>query len=886
MSDQPKDLAAPRILVCEDEGVMAEDIAEILRALGYDVVGLAANGEEAVRAAEETKPDLILLDIKLGGQIDGPAAAEQIHSRFNIPVVFLSRHEGERVPESAGKTGPYGYPGRPNSVSELRSSVETALHWFEADRRIRQTEDRYRVLVETVPHGIGEIDAFGTVTLANEAYCKLYGYALDEMVGKSIFDMQVCETKADRLREYLAFVRFQRPHPTPWISQELTKEGKAIDVQVDWNYKLDRQGGVDGFIFIITDITQRRQGEECLRAAEERFKKAEELAGLGSWEWDIQTGDLIWSEESFRAFGYDPRRINPDFDLFMESVYPDDKLTVQAAIEDALAGRRHFDTEFRIIRPDGIPRLLHSRANILRDRMGVASKMIGMSLDITDRKKAEDLIRAQRDLGVALSAISNLDQAFALCIDTAMELSGMEAAGVYLANDDAGLDLVAHRGVPEEFLDKVKHFPKDFPEARITMRGSPVYFFESLPELSASTVEALKHEGFRASAVIPISHQGRVVCSFHLCSRKFDVVPQQTRHSLEAVASLIGAAFSRIRVEEALRESESHYRMLVETMNEGVVVSDKGGLVTYVNDRILKMSGYTREDVVGVPVSEFHDEEGQKRATAEIARRITGRVPREAYETQLRAKDGGHVPVILSSSGIYGPNNEFGGIVAVCTDITDRKHIEDQLSKSLEEKEALLREIHHRVKNNLAVVSSLLGLQSRHTKDDCHRRMFVESQDRIRSMALAYEKLYQAQNLSAINSKDYLTSLVHGLISSWSHVGAHVEIQLQVAALDLDLETGVTLGFIVTELVSNALKHAFPNYRAGKITLVLSENDDSILQLSVADDGVGLPENVPLDKPSTLGLDLVRIFCRQLRGHVDVQRDHGTRIMLTFSRRP
>jgi two-component sensor histidine kinase len=152
-------------------------------------------------------------------------------------------------------------------------------------------------------------------------------------------------------------------------------------------------------------------------------------------------------------------------------------------------------------------------------------------------------------------------------------------------------------------------------------------------------------------------------------------------------------------------------------------------------------------------------------------------------------------------------------------------------------------------------------------------------------VAMAYENLYQAENVYAINSKSYLTGVVSELMSSFGHVGSHVELQIESAEVDLDLETATTLGLIVTELVSNCLKHAFPDHRAGKISLALKEIDESTLELSVADDGVGLPQNIQLDKPNTLGLDLVRIIANQLRGHLEIGRDRGTEIVLRFRSR-
>ena len=257
----------------------------------------------------------------------------------------------------------------------------------------------------------------------------------------------------------------------------------------------------------------------------------------------------------------------------------------------------------------------------------------------------------------------------------------------------------------------------------------------------------------------------------------------------------------------------------------------------------------------------------------------------ENFEVCAAKKDG--TPHWVSLNAIlrqdeHGKPVEIHGIAK---EITERKAVEARIKTALREKEVLLREIHHRVKNNLAVVSSLLSLQSRHAKDEYHRRMFLESQDRIRSMGLAHEKLYQADNLSEINAKDYLGSLLHHLIQSVGNIGGAVQVNADIAEVDLDLETGVTLGFIVTELVTNALKHAFPDDRPGEISIALKEIDDSTLELCVSDDGVGLPEHIQFQNPDTLGLDLVNIFCRQLRCHLQLKRDRGTKLILRFSRR-
>jgi PAS domain S-box-containing protein len=364
---------------------------------------------------------------------------------------------------------------------------------------------------------------------------------------------------------------------------------------------------------------------------------------------------------------------------------------------------------------------------------------------------------------------------------------------------------------------------------------------------------------------------------------KWCVAPGHERTYSRVLVSILDIT-DRSRVEKDLRESEQRYRTLVDRSSFGIFVSRIDGSLIHANPRMVEMAGYDDvQDLTAAPAAGLYaDSADRERLLKEL--REKGSV--ENFEVRALKKDG--TPHWVSVSAVLqkdwtGKAREIHGIAE---DITERKAAREKIKAALHEKEVLLREIHHRVKNNLAVVSSLLGLQSRHARDDYHRKMFLESQDRIRSMALAHEKLYQAENLSAINSKDYLTSLVHHLTSALGHVGFDVQIQTRIAEVDLDLETGVTLGLIVTELLSNCLKHAFPDDGGGTISLDLRENDSSTLELSVADNGVGLPQHVHLDKPSTLGLDLVRIFSRQLRGQLEVRRDGGTEIILRFSRRP
>lgn len=207
-----------------------------------------------------------------------------------------------------------------------------------------------------------------------------------------------------------------------------------------------------------------------------------------------------------------------------------------------------------------------------------------------------------------------------------------------------------------------------------------------------------------------------------------------------------------------------------------------------------------------------------------------------------------------------------------------------ELQDSLREKEALLKEVHHRVKNNLQVISSLLKLQALHLPDPAARAMFAESQARVQSIALVHEKLYQAKNLSHIPFNDYVHSLVVSLLHAQNADGRGISADLDIAPVHLSVEHAIPCGLILSELVTNSLKHAFPDGQQGSIQVMLRRIDDEV-RLVVADDGIGLPERIELRESASLGLDLVFTFAEQLEAKIDVRRSPGTEFRLSFRER-
>ncbi|MHC4322313.1 MAG: sensor histidine kinase [Planctomycetota bacterium] len=232
---------------------------------------------------------------------------------------------------------------------------------------------------------------------------------------------------------------------------------------------------------------------------------------------------------------------------------------------------------------------------------------------------------------------------------------------------------------------------------------------------------------------------------------------------------------------------------------------------------------------------------------------------------------------------LYDERGVVTGLVGITRDITERKKAEKQVMDSLKEKEVLLQEIHHRVKNNMQVIISLLRLQSRYLKDKDAVVKFTESQDRIRSMALIHENLYGSSNLAEIDFRKYVSDLAKSLKQSLESRSKGIDMVINTDEISLNMDTAIPCGLVINELVTNSFKHAFPDERDGEITIGAIRNDTDEIVLTVADNGIGMPEEIDTSSPGTLGLELIQLLVQQqLRGKIEINRENGTEFRITL----
>jgi PAS domain S-box-containing protein len=288
--------------------------------------------------------------------------------------------------------------------------------------------------------------------------------------------------------------------------------------------------------------------------------------------------------------------------------------------------------------------------------------------------------------------------------------------------------------------------------------------------------------------------------------------------------------------------------------------------------------------LVGDPSSDpvkmlgYIHEGDREEAKAQLQRMVTSR-ERCEIECRIRTRDGSLAWIALYGRAMTGPDGNPTHIVGFVMDVTERKNSEEALRTSLNEKDILLKEVHHRVKNNMQVISSLLSLQSSHVRDKFDAELFHESQMRVKSMAIVHERLYRSPDLSSIDFGDYAQAIVDELLHSYRKAG--IEYRTTIDRLRFGVDTAIPCGLLINELVTNAIKHAFPNGREGHIEISAMRGDGCI-NVSVSDNGVGLPENFDFTSEGTLGVTIIRALAEQLEGTLSHDRSGGTRITISF----
>ena len=460
--------------------------------------------------------------------------------------------------------------------------------------------------------------------------------------------------------------------------------------------------------------------------------------------------------------------------------------------------------------------------------------------DITERRRdQEDLLREQRLMTTLLSSLPGI---FYLYSYPALRLVRWNT------NHETLLGFGPGEIGGRHILEWHK------PEAKLAVLGA---------------VEAVMERGVETLESPLLAKDGRAV-PFLMTGRRVELFGE---------AYLMGVGIDiteRKQAEEALRRIESRQAKMAANIGDVIVIIDQDGINRYKSPNIEKQFGWRPEDVVGLgALDNVHPDD------LELARQFVGGLMSQpgasgTTSCRYRCKDGAYKWIEFTGLNLLH-DPDIRGLLGNYHDITERKQAEEALRQSLGEKEMLLKEIHHRVKNNLQIISSLLGLQTRKITSPVAHAALLDMRNRVRSMGLIHEHLYRSETLAAVDLSAYLKRLCEQLFHALAASPGSIELRLDLAPVRLPIDQAIPCGLLVNELVSNALKHAFPDGRAGQVRVELQPLAGVPgVCLRVADNGAGLPPDFNLSRVTSLGLQLVSSLTRQLGGRLAIHRTEGT----------
>jgi two-component sensor histidine kinase/CheY-like chemotaxis protein len=788
--------ARKQILVVEDDRLQALYLKQLLEGLGYGVPATVATGEDAVQAAARYAPGLILMDIRLRGEMDGLQAAARIRERSDIPVVFVTALSDEDTLKQIAAGQSYGFLGKPFDEKVVRLSVESALRDHEFQRQLRAGEERYRSLLDLTADG---------------AYS--------------------CRIRADGASE------------------------------VEWT------AGV--------------------------------LAGVNT----CGRADAAARSEPMLA------------------VHPNDAARVDEWKRATIRGEEPGPMDYRLQTPSGEILWVHSRERATRDEAGArVVKVVGVMQDITSRKRTEAILAARLRM-IECAATCSMDELLRATLDEAENLTG-SASGFWVAveQNQEGVQFVAWSTRTEQDCsvpDRGQHAPVAtsgvWAECIRKRRAVVHNDYLHLPHRKGLPSG---HWPLIRELTVPVMRGGKVVAEVGVGNKSTDY----TADDVEIVSLLADLGYDlvgRMRAEEARKESEARYRDLFENAAmptweedfsavkdefdrlraEGVTewrayfdqhpaeVKRLADLIKVVdiNKASVASMGVRDKAEVSRHLPDYFGEKSWPVFVEEMIA-LAERQTKFADDILIHSGSGKDRWFALNMSVSPGCEDTLRRVMVSFIDISDRKMAEERMVTLVAERDTLVKEVHHRVKNNFAMLASLLTLQLPYVRDPASKALLNDLQQRVIAMAKVHERLYRGGNLVRLDFDRYLHDMLAGLYHSYGRQVAAVTLTVDAQDISLEVDSAMPCALLVTELVTNTFKHAFPGGRKGRVDVTMRQSGGKVM-LTVADDGVGLPPGFDLKNTFSFGLTLANTFAEQLGGTLESTAgttSGGTRFSVVF----
>ncbi len=782
---------------------------------------------------------------------------------INLEMTNITR-EGERIPVDVA-LHIFQLQGQDVVISVARDITERR----KAENALIQSEKKYRTLFENMMEGFAyckmlfddEGQPVDWIYIdANPAFYEITG--LEDVEGKKVTEAipGIIEAQPELFELYGRVTLSGEP-------ETIEVYFKPLEI---WLNISAFNPAPEHFVAVFENITERKMAEMALKKSEEKFRNLFETMAQG----------VIYQDKKGIITSANPAAEE-----------------ILGLTQDQIKGRSSEDQSWKVIHEDGtdFPSGTHPAMVALKTGKRVKNVIMGIYNpnkseyvwlnvsstpefeagenepssvyntfeDITILKKVEEALRERNAQIEAI--LSNLSDGILI----------MDKNGEFFMINDAAVEFHRFKS-KNEFMNKISDYYDLF--ELYSIEGKPLST-DDWPAIRAMRGETI-HE---SEYILRRTDTDESWFGSYTASLVYD-----DKDDLEFVVLILRDITERKKAEIALMESEEQYRLISENTGDVIWLMDLDSQrFTYISPSVYKLRGYTAEEVLDQSLEDILTPESYQYLLERLPQKIQAyrsgdeSMKFQTFRVDQVCKDGRTVPTEVVANILTDETGNITGLLAVSRDITKRVEMEEEIQRSLQEKEMLLKEIHHRVKNNLMIIASLLNLQSRYIKDKKALSIFKESQSRANSMALIHEKLYRSTDLKRINFGEYIKTLSTDLFRTYVGDPSRVRLNIDVEDVMLDINTSIPLGLILNELVSNSLKHAFPDERTGEINVVFTLTNDEY-QLKVSDTGIGFPPDLDYRNTDSLGMQLVTSLTSQIDGELELDTTKGTEFSIKF----
>jgi PAS domain S-box-containing protein len=725
----------------------------------------------------------------------------------------------------------------------------------QAYRSLKKSEERFRTIINNTQDYFTVLNEDGEVLYESPSIEPVLGFEQGDLVGESAFDyihpddLDEASEVFERVvtSESESFHRLECRHrdaDSNWVWLEVTASSKYHSV---WN----------GYLLSSRDISDRKKVQENLRERESQFREMADNIDEVFWMHDTEIDEVVYvSPAAEEIWGEPAEAFLGTSERWLNSILEADRERVEEHFREHF--HDEFDIEYRIERPDGERRWIHDHGYPVMDDKGEVIRLVGTARDITERKQAEreleNTIEELRETTVSRNYLDNI-------------ISTMPST-VMVVNDEGIIERV------NSALCKLLEYSRD------KLVGQR--FEEVLADEDSSVLDdafgAEDSPSIQNQEVRYLSSDGQTVPILFSASRLEDP------NSGFSGFICVGLDISRRKeAQAALTESEQRFRQMAENIDEVIFMySENWSEMLYVNSQYEEIWGQTIDELKEDPRAFMRGIHPDDRDLVREKLEKIAAGEEHTLEYRVNAEEDFSRSVISEATPIKNENGEVTRIVGTIRDITELKETQDELEQALDERANLLKEVHHRVKNNMQMISSILNL---HERSD-HRppgRLLDECRNRITSMAMIHDMLYRSDNLAEISFDDYVAELVSSLIQLNQMPESSVEVFLDIApTLELPLSQAIPCGLMIHELVSNAFQHGFSLDRENQLNVEMTEDAGHII-LRVLDNGPGFPEDFdPVDSDS-LGIEILQALSEyELGGTLTFENGPMTTVEVEF----